>query len=205
VALLLAVAAVAAALITLVALNSSSDASSAWQSALRQEVARGAVAVEDIRYVYAVEAPTAFQIAALEIQAEEYRRAASGAAPEVAAALEARAQVLEMTLASMRSTIEMAVPAYALPEGGYDPLKRLAEALADPERVVYDPDGAMSTGDLAASRSDRLMTAIVVIGMAFLFGALAQASRGARRPLLILGWLALGAGVALAMAGGLVL
>ena len=40
VALLLAVAAIVAAIITLVAVTSSSDASSAWQSALRQEVAR---------------------------------------------------------------------------------------------------------------------------------------------------------------------
>jgi hypothetical protein len=204
VALLLAVAAVAAALITLVALNSSSDASSAWQSAMRQEVGRGAAAVEDIRWVYAIEAPSAFQIAALEVQAEEYRKAASSAAPEVASALETRAQVLDMTLDALRSSIEMAVPAYALPGGGYDPLKRLSEALADPARNVHDPDHAMTVGDLAAARSDRLMTAIVVIGLAFLFGALAQGIQRARRPLLILGWLALAAGVGVALAGGLV-
>jgi hypothetical protein len=204
VAVLLAVAAVAAALITLVALNSSSDASSSWQSAMRQEVGRGATAVEDIRWVYAVEAPSAYQITALEVQAEEYRKAASSATPEVASALETRAQVLDMTLATLRSSIEMAVPAYALPDGGYDPLKRLSEALADPARNVYDPDRAMAVGDVAAARSDRLMSAIVVIGLAFLFGALAQGILRARRPLLILGWLALAAGVAAALVGGLV-
>ena len=82
-ALLLAVAAVAAALITLVAVNASSDSSSAWQSALRQEVARGVAAVEDIRYVYEVEAPGAFQIASQEVQAEEFRTAASSASPDL--------------------------------------------------------------------------------------------------------------------------
>ena len=49
------------------------------------------------------------------------------------------------------------------------------------------------------------MDSIVVIGFAFLFGALAQAFRGARRPLLILGWLSLGIGVVAALAWGLVL
>ena len=103
VALLLAVAAVCAALITLVAVNSSNDASTAWQSALRQEVARGVQAVEDIRYTYEVDMPGAFQIASLEVQAQEYRAAASSAAPEVRPQLEAHAQVLEMTIDSLRA------------------------------------------------------------------------------------------------------
>jgi hypothetical protein len=202
VALLLAVAAVAAALITLVAVNASSDSSSAWQSALRQEVARGVAAVEDIRYVYEVEAPGAFQIASQEVLAEEFRTAASSASPDLRPGLEARAQTLEMTVAALRSSIELATAAYAMPGGGYDTLKRLAERLSDPARRTYDPDGTMARGDQAAARSVRLMDSIVVIGFAFLFGALAQAFRGARRPLLIVGWVALGAGVAAAFATG---
>ena len=205
VALLLAVAAVCAALITLVAVNSSNDASTAWQASLRQEVARGVQAVEDIRYTYEVDMPGAFQVASLEVQAQEYRAAASSAAPEVRPQLEAHAQTLDMTIDSLRPSIELAAPAYALPGGGYDTLKRLSERLADPTRKAYDPDGTMASGDLAASRSDRLMYSIVVIGFAFLFGALAQAFRGARRPLLILGWLALGTGVVAALAWGPVL
>jgi hypothetical protein len=203
VALLIAIAAVVAALITFVAVRSSSDASSSWQSALRQEVARGAAAVEDIRYVYAVEAPGAFQVAASEIQAQEYRVAASSAAPDLRSRLEARAQVLEMAVGVIKPSIEMATDAYALPSGGYDTLKRLSERLADPQRVTRDPDGAMAAGDEAAARSVRLMDSIVVVAFAFLFGALAQAFHGARRVFLACGWVALGVGLALALSGGL--
>ncbi len=180
-------AAVVAAVITLVALNSSSDASSSWQSALRQDVARGVSAVNDIHYVYEVEAPGAFQIAVGEVQAEEYRRAASSAAPDIAARLAARAQVLEMSVAAVRTSFEMAVPAYALPSGGYDPLHRLADQLADPTRVTRDPDGAMATGDAAAARADRLIDSIVIVSLAFLFGALAETFWRARRQLLAVG------------------
>lgn len=205
VALLLAAAAIVAAIITLVAVTSSSNASSAWQSALRQEVARGVQAVNDLHYVYEVEAPGAFRVATSEVQAEEYRAAAASAVPEVAARLDSQAQVLEMSVEALRSSIEMAVPAYALPAGGYDTLRRLADRLADPARVVRDPDGAMATGDAAASRADRLMDSIVIVGFAFLFGALAQTFRRAQRQFLVMGWLALGAGVAVALLGGLIL
>jgi hypothetical protein len=205
VALLLATAAVVAAIITLVALNSSSDASSSWQSALRQEVKRGVLAVEDIRYIYEVEAPAAFQVAAQEVQAQEYRTAASSAAPDVRSKLEADAQVLEMTVDNLRPSIAMAVPAYALPAGGYDTVKRLSERLSDPTRVATDPDGAMATGDAQASRADRLIDSIVIVAFAFLFGALAETFKGARRQLLLMGWVCLGLGVMVALAGGLIL
>ncbi len=203
-ALLLAVAAIVAAIITLVAVTSSSDASGAWQSALRQEVARGVQAVNDLHYVYEVEAPGAFRVATSEVQAQEYRAAAASAVPAVAAQLDAQAQVLEMSLDVLRSSIEMAVPAYALPDGGYDTLGRIADRLADPARVARDPDAAMATGDAAAVRADRLMDSIIIVGLAFLFGALAQTFRQAQRQLLAMGWLALGAGVAVALMGGLV-
>jgi hypothetical protein len=205
VALLLAVAAIVAAVITLVAVNSSSDASSAWQSALRQEVARGVNAVNDIHYVYEVEAPGAYRVATSEVQAQEYRSTAASAAPDIATQLDARAQVLEMSVDALRPSIEMAVPAYALPAGGYDTLHRLADRLSDPTRDPRDPDGAMATGDAAAARADRLMDSIVIVGFAFLFGALAQTFARSRRWLLALGWVALGAGIAVALMGGLML
>jgi hypothetical protein len=203
VALLLAAAAVIAAVITLVALRSSSDSSSTWQSALRQEIARGVLAVQDIRTVYRVEAPGAFQVAMSEVQAQEYRIAASSAAPEIRARLDARAQVVEMALGVIKPSVEMAAPVYAVPGHGYDTLKRLSERLADPTRPTYDPDGVMATGDQGAARSGRLMDSIVIVAFAFLFGALAQAFRGGRRVFLVCGWVALTAGVAMALVGGL--
>ena len=205
VALLLATAAVVAAIITLVALNSANDASGAWQSSLRQDVKRGVAAVEDIRFIYEVEGPAAFQVATQEVQAQEYRTAASSAAPDIRTQLDARAQVLEMTVEALRPSVAMAVPAYALSAGGYDVLKRLSERLADPTRIVTDPDATMALGDAAAARADRLIDSIVVIGFAFLFGALAQTFTSARRKLLAMGWLVLGMGVLAAFTGGLLL
>ena len=63
-------------------------------------------------------------------------------------------------------------------------------------------DGAQ-VGDVVRADADFLMDGIVIVGLAFLFGALAQAVRGRRRQFLIVGWLALGIGVAVALAGGL--
>ena len=153
--------------------------------------------------MYRVDAPGAFQVALSEVQAEEYRAAASSAEPGTLARLDARAQVVEMALGVIKPSVEMAAPAYALPGGGYDTLKRLSEQLADPTRPSYDPDGAMATGDQDAARSVRLMDSIVIVAFAFLFGALAQAFRGGRRVFLICGWVALTAGVAVALVGGL--
>lgn len=203
VASLLAVAAIVVAIITLVAVRSSGDASGQWQSALRQEIARGALAVQDIRTIYRVEALSAFQVAVSEVQAQEYRTAASSAAPEVRSRLEARAAVLEMAVGVLKPSVEMAAPAYALPSGGYDTLRRLSERLNDPARDARDPDGTMAIGDAAAARSERLMASIVIVAFAFLFGALAQAFRQPRRVLLVCGWVALGIGLSVAMAGGL--
>ena len=109
-----------------------------------------------------------------------------------------------MTIDTLRPSIAMAVPAYALTSGGYDVIKRLSERLSDPTRVTADPDSAMATGDAAAARADHLIDSIVIVAFAFLFGALAQAFQGNRRRLLLMGWLMLGLGVAVALVGGLV-
>lgn len=205
--MLLAVAAVVATIVTLIAVNASGDSSDAWQSALRADVARGVAAVQDIRYVYEVEAPAAFGVAGSEVQAEEYRRAASSAPPMVRAGLELRAQALDLALDTVRGGAEMAVPAYALPAGAYDTRRRLADRIgargADPTYVARDPDGLMALGDAAAARSVRLMDSLVVIAFAFLFGALAEAFARWRQTLLRFGWLALGAGSVAAVTSGL--
>jgi len=57
--------------------------------------------------------------------------------------------------------------------------------------------------DVAAARVNRLMLAILVVSLAFLFGALAQAWRPWRRPLLAVGTVALVIGGVLALVGGL--
>ena len=68
--------------------------------------------------------------------------------------------------------------------------------------TLGDPDGAMATGDAAASRADRLIDSIVIVAFAFLFGALAETFLRQRRRLLAMGWLMLGLGVTVAITGG---
>jgi uncharacterized membrane protein len=48
------------------------------------------------------------------------------------------------------------------------------------------------------------MGSIVIVSLAFLFGALAQTFRRTQRPLLAVGWLSLVAGVVVALMAGLV-
>jgi hypothetical protein len=207
VAILLAITAVVAAWITFVAVTASSDAGGDWQSALRQEVARGAAAVEAIRYVYGVEAPAALQVTTEQVLADAARAAAASADPSAAAALEAQAEVADQVRGLLEPNAEMARPAYALEGGGYDPVRRLADSLATeaarPDAVVRHPDAQEAAGDVAAARVNRLMLAIQVVSLAFLFGALAQAWRPWRRPLLAVGTVALVIGGVLALVGGL--
>lgn len=204
VAVLLAFAAVVAAIITLVAANASSDASSSWQSALRQEVARGALGVQQIQYVYEAELPAAVSLSTLEIRAETYRSAAASAAPDVATQLTAAADALQMTIDALRPNVEMATPGFALPGGGYDPVRKLAAEIAADPPSSFDPDAAMAQGDAAAARADRLMVSLVIIGFAFLAGALAQPLVRHRGLLVAVGWMALATGIVLALAGGFV-
>ncbi len=207
VASLLAVAAMVAAWVTFVAVNASGGAGSSWQTALRQEVARGAGAVEAIRYVYGVEAPAAFRVATEEVVEAVAREAAASAEPSIAAALDQQAQVAGQVVGILRQAAEMAGPEYALADGGYDPVRRLADSLAAnvalPDAPVRDPEARLAEGDLEAALALRLMGAIVVISFAFLFGALAQAWRAWRRPLLWCGWIALLSGGVLAISGGM--
>lgn len=52
--------------------------SDTWHEAVREHVKSSAAAVEDIRFVYDEEGPTALSVAEARILAEEYRRAAVG-------------------------------------------------------------------------------------------------------------------------------
>jgi len=201
VALLLALAAIAAALVTARAALLIGDASGAWQSALRLEVKRSALALEDIRFVYGSEAVLTFGIAIAEVRAEEQRARASGD-PELAAILEAEAQVYEGALEGLRLASEIASdPRYALSGGGYDLQLRIADArLRAPDTLAIDPDATMESGNRASERGVRMISSAVVVAFALLFGALAQSLKRRRMLLLVLGWAALLAGGSLAIA-----
>ena len=202
VAVLLAIAAIVAAIVTARASLVASDATSDWNKSVAREQKRGALLLQGIRYTYGTEGDQAFMLAAATVTAQALREAAAGAPAEVKAALEAEAAVQQQVVDLVGPAMEIVSdPRYALPDGGYDLQLRLADAreadLGDP---VDDPLDALAAGDAAQAEANRLMLATLGIGAAFLCGALAQAFTRRRRPLLVLGWLALAAGAAAALA-----
>jgi hypothetical protein len=204
VAILLAVAAIVAAIITGRAALVASDATSAWNSSVGVEQRRGALFMEQFRYTYSVEGDQAFMLAIAEEKAAALRDAAAAPsrAPEVAAALVAEAQVQQQLRDLVGPASEIVSDArYVLPDGGYDLQQRLADSRAEnPDDLAADPLVEMAAGDAAADEANRLMLATLGVAMAFLCGALAQAFASRRRLLLTIGWIALGMGLAAAIA-----
>ena len=204
VAILLAVAAIVAAIITARASLVASDATSAWNGAVSVEQRRGAMLLEQFRYTYAIEGDQAFMIATAEEKAAALRAAAAAPSlpPDVAAALAAEAEVQQQLRDLVGPSSEIVSdPRYVLPDGGYDLQRRLADTrAADPENIALDPLIEMAAGDAAADEANRLMLATIGVAMAFLCGALAQAFGRHRRLLLTLGWAALAVGSAAAVA-----
>lgn len=201
VVLLLAAAALVAALITGRASLLGSDATSAWQSSVSAEQKRGALLLEDASYTYTVEGDLAFMIATAQIRAQELRAAAEGKAPEVAARLVAEAQVQQQVVDLISTSSEVVSNArYVLPDGGYDLQLRLADRRRElGEDLTIDPVAVVAAGDAAAERATQLMATNLLIGMAFLLGALAQALLPWRRMLLVLGWASLSVAATIAI------
>jgi hypothetical protein len=203
VALLLAIAAVFAAIVTARASLIASDATSYWQDAVAVEQRRGALLLEEVRYTYGVEGEMAFRIATDQVIAEELRAIGPLQSPDVAARVDREAQVHEQVVQLVGPTQDLiSDPAYRLPDGGYDLQLRLAHQRAGDKAEANDPAADFEAGDAAAERSDRLLVVTVIIGGAFLLGALAQPLRRRRRLLLSLGWVCLGVSVVAALVAG---
>ena len=94
-----------------------------------------------------------------------------------------------------------ATPQYALPSGGLDLGKRLADVRAtSPDMVALDPDVIQATGDRQANRARLMVLAALPIGIAALLGVMAEPFRRRRRILLAGGAVALAIGAAMAVA-----
>jgi hypothetical protein len=199
---LLAVAAIVAALVTARAALLASDASVLWIRSVGEEQKRGAMLQEEVRYAYGTEGTVGFMLLTYQARAEELRANADGQPATTAGRLltEAQGQQSVVDLVGSDSPL-FTDPRYRLPSGGLDLELRLADARAgDPDSLALDPIATLEAGDAAAERSDRLLLTTILIAAAFLFGSLAQAFRGRRRPLLVMGWIVLVAGGAAALA-----
>lgn len=91
-------------------------------------------------------------------------------------------------------------PAYALPGGGVDLGQRLAHQRAEnADLVSLDPDAIAAEGDHLATKGSSMTIALLPLGFAALFGAMAQPFWRRRRLLLGMATGAMGTGVAIAL------
>ena len=166
VALLAATAAVVIAILGVRASFLGSEASAAWQTAVRQEVKRAAATVEDIRYLYENEALPALQLVKVQLLEEEYQRAADAAADgPVEDALEAEAGRYRQLLDLYRAgSLIASDPKYALEGGGYDLVARLIDLRnRNPELVTIDPERLEAAGDAASAKASQYLRAAIPV------------------------------------------
>jgi hypothetical protein len=205
VAVLLAIAAVVAAVIGTRASITSSDASEAWQLALRTEVKRSVAAINDVSFLYLTEYPQAMRVLPAEEKAAALRAAEAGQSSSVTQALEAEAaRQLELVDALSATSALTESAAYVLGSGGFDLGKRLADIRAGgtegPELLALDPDGSIDAGDQLADKATLLTYALIPTSLCAALGLLARPLRRYRRVLLTAGAVALLCGTAMALA-----
>lgn len=203
VAVLLAAAALIAAGVGVRAATLSDAGSDTWQTAIREEVRRDARLVSDVRRLYAEDAAVAYDIAELQIRAQEARREARGSEGAVASVLRSEAAARAELARSLTRTSSEVVedPAEALELDGEALLARLAElrAAAGPAARL-DPEATLADGTEQAEKGTWLTATVIVVSLAFLCGALAAGLGGPRRRLLAAGYAFAGLGLATAIA-----
>ncbi len=201
VAVLLAIAAVVAAIIGARASMVSSDANDSWQSALRTEVKRSAAAMNDVQTLYQSDLPTAIEVLKAQILTSELQAAEPGQSPAVQQALEVEAGVQSQLAVALSSGAELPSDStYALPAGGYDLGKRLADIRSrNANLVALDPNSLQATGDALAQKALLLTLALIPTSLCALLGVLAQPLRRHRKALLGSGVVALAVGVVMAI------
>lgn len=201
VAIILAIAAIAAAIIGTRASFVASDASDQWQSSLRTEVKRSAGALIDIQSLYETELPTAITLLRASAFQQQLQAAAGGQSGAVKQALDLEAAAQAAFVDGMASVSDLSSkPKYALPSGGFDLGKRLADKRSTtPDLVALDPDALQAEGDRLSNKAQLLTFALIPIGLSAFLGLLGQPFERRRRLLLTCALIALAAGVAMAL------
>jgi hypothetical protein len=200
VVILLALAATAAAVLGARAAVLSSAASGAWQTAVREEVKRSAALVEDVRYVYAVEAAVALRAAAEAVEADELWQSADSLGGTEKAIAETEAFVRQASADALAQAFDLTKDPKYRAGDGYDVAARLADVRNEhPELVALDPGATMDKGSGDSRHGWRLVAATIPAAVAFLCGSLAQGFPRYRSPLTVVGFafvaLAVGAAV----------
>lgn len=199
VAILLALAAAVAAVLGARAAVVSSAASGAWQAAVREEVKRSAALVEDVRYVYAVEAGVALRAASAAIEADELQKSAGSLVDAEKVATEAEAFVRQASADALTQYFDLTKdPRYRVGDG-YDVAARLADSRNEhPELVALDPDVTMDAANEHSRHGWLLVAATIPVALAFLCGSLAQGFPRYRSPFAITGFVFVAVGTTMA-------
>jgi len=198
---LLVASAVLAAVIGVRSQIVDSNGSGSYDSAVRQDVKRGAGTVEDLRFIYSEEGPTAFRVAEARIRADELRRAARGKSGLEASYLKGEAGAQDQIVKTLEPTVALTSDdKYEGRGDSYDLLRRLADKRKDhPDLLRVNPDATEKVGYDSAKASTLLTAATIPVGFAFLFGSLTEGFPRRRRPLLVAGWVCLAVGVVFAI------
>jgi hypothetical protein len=204
-AILLALAAAVAAVLGARAAVVSSSASGTWQTAVREEVKRSAALVEDVRYVYAVEAAVALRSAAAAVEADELRQSAGSLGDPEKTAAESQAFVRQTSADALAGAFDLTKDRRYHEGDGYDVAARLADVRNEhPDLVALDPGATMDKGGEDSQHGWRLVAATIPAAVAFLCGSLAQGFPRYRSPLMVAGFafLVLAAGAAVLVEAG---
>ena len=198
---LLVAAAVLAAVIGVRSQIVDSNGSGSYDSAVRQDVKRGAGVVEDLRFIYSEEGPTAFRVSEARIRADELRKAARGKSGLEASYLNGEAGAQDQLRKTLQPSVELtSTGKYDGRGDSYDLFKRLADTRKEhPDLLRVNPDATEDVGADSTKASTYLTAATIPIGFAFLFGALTEGFPRGRRPLLVAGWVCLAIGLVFAI------
>ncbi|NJP92025.1 hypothetical protein HCN51_21605 [Nonomuraea sp. FMUSA5-5] len=143
----------------------SSEATGDWHEALRQQIKRSAMSLENIRHVYADEAPEALWVAISEARAAELRLGADPLARSEAAVETQVAWHLRTAHHGDETLLDG--DRYRSP-GGFEVPQRLAAI--ERENPAPDPEAARGAGDRAADLASLIGMLTVPIVLVYLLG-----------------------------------
>lgn len=193
VVVLLAVAAIVGALIGGRAALLNDRGGDQLTDAINADVRSGARIVGDVRQLYEEDASVAHRVAELELLGEELAAVASEQTDAEATAIlrgDAEANTAAAALLADTSSLLEGDGQAALDLTGVDLLERLGEIRDErsAELQALDPDALQAEAEDQLQASSRLMALLVVVALAFLFGALAEVLDRSHRLLLAGGY-----------------
>jgi hypothetical protein len=169
--------------------------------AIRGDNKRGEEIRQDAGFLYAEDAPLAYQIAEAQIRSEEAAKAAADQSGITADLLKAEAAAQGGVAALLVNGRLVNTPAQAVELDGAALMARMAELRArTPELTAIDVEGLVADAQDARKESSLLTAALIPFGFALLMGACAQAFIHRRRLLVAVGWGFAVAGAASAIA-----